>query len=218
MVPASLGCPSKCPRTPETGGTIGLEQSFGIFSGGRAISENLALDRELILSAGKDDETVPLTEIKGITVPAIEWRSRLPEGEVAVDALSLAIPEDQHALFAKNLPDLLALIDRAETQLMPAAQAYSVRSPFRTMASRYRTQMGLDVPDIAARLLPVKSVAVTGGDPFFPQGTDVAFVMESETPELLFKALVKTISNKAVGAGAKPLKGGGGGYYARVRE
>ena len=190
----------------------GLEQSFGIFSGGRAISENLALDRELILSAGKDGTTVPLSEIKGITVPAIDWKSRLPEGEVAVDALSLSIPEDQHAVFAKNLPDLLALIDRAETQLMPAAQAYSVRSPFRTLATRYRAQMGLDVPAIAARLLPAKSVAITGGDPFFPQGTDVAFVMESDTPELLYLALLKTIQGKAAKAGAVVTVEKGDGY------
>ncbi len=189
-----------------------LEDSFGIFSGGRAISENLALDRELILSAGKDGQTVPLTEIKGITVPAIDWASRLPKGEVPVDALSLAIPEDQHALFAKNLPDLLALIDRAESQLIPAAQSYSVRSPFRTLATRYRVQMGLDVPAVAARLLPAKSVAITGGDPFFPQGTDVAFVMESDTPELLYTALLKTVQAKAAKVGAAATEREGDGY------
>ncbi|MGJ8643918.1 MAG: hypothetical protein ACSHX9_10955 [Luteolibacter sp.] len=191
-----------------------LEDTFGIFSGGRAISENLALDRDLILSAGEDGKTVALSEIKGITVPAIDWSSRLPEDEVAVDALSLAIPEDQHAVFAKNLPDLLALIERGETQFVTSGQNYSVRNPFRTLATRYRKQMGMDVPAIAARLLPVKSVAITGGDPYFPQGTDVAFVMESDTPELLFKALLKTISAKAgkAGAEATDLEGEGFDY------
>ncbi len=189
-----------------------LEDSFGIFSGGRAISENLALDRELILSAGKDGETIPLKEIKGITVPAIDWASRLSKGEVPVDALSLAIPDDQHAVFAKSLPDLLALIERAEKQLMPAAQAYSVRSPFRTLATRYRVQMGLDVPTVAARLLPAKSVAITGGDPFFPQGTDVTFVMESDTPEVLYTALLKIIQSKAAKAGAAATEREGDGY------
>ncbi len=189
-----------------------LEDSFGIFSGGRAISENLALDRELILSAGKDGETIPLTEIKGITVPAIDWKLRLPEGDAGVDALSLAIPEDQHAAFAKSLPDLLALIERAEKQFIPAAQAYSVRSPFRTLATRYRVQMGLDVPTVGARLLPAKSVAITGGDPFFPQGTDVAFVMESDTPEVLYTALLKIIQSKAAKVGAAETERDGDGY------
>lgn len=191
-----------------------LEDTFGIFSGGRAISENLALDRDLIISAGEEGKTVVLSEIKGITVPAIDWSSRLPEDEVEVDALSLAIPEDQHAIFVRNLPDLLALIERGETQFASSGQNYSVRNPFRTLATRYRKQMGLDVPAIAARLLPVKSIAITGGDPYFPQGTDVAFLMESDTPELLYKALLKTISAKAgkVGAETMGLEGEGFDY------
>lgn len=183
-----------------------LSDSFAIFSGGRAISENLALDRELILAAGKDGQGVVLSEIKGVTVAAIDWAGRLPEKEVPVDELSLALPEDQHAVFAKSLPELLEWIERMETQLMPTAQAYSVRSPFRRLASRYQKQMGLDVPALAARLLPAKSVAITGGDPFFPQGTDVAFVMESGNSDLLFKALLKLIEAKASKAGAAPVE------------
>jgi len=183
-----------------------LNASFEIFSGGRAISENLALDRELILAEDKDGKTVQLSEIKGVTVEAINWSSRLPENEVLVDALSLAVPENQHALFAKSLPDLLALIERAETELIPAAQSYSVRNPFRKLANRYKKQIGLDVATVAARLLPAKSVAVTGGDPFFPMGSDVAILMETDTPKLLFEALVKVIAVKASAAGASEME------------
>ncbi len=181
-----------------------LTDTFGIFSGGRAISENLALDREMIIAAGDDKaEEVPLDQIKGVTVEAINWSGRLPKEEVAVDALSLAIPEDQHALFAAGLSELLGLIDRLETEITPAMQEFSVRDPFRRLASRYRAQLGLDGPDFAARLLPVKSVAVTGGDPFFPLGSDVAVVFESGNPGLLYQALLKAIEVKAAAAGAE---------------
>jgi hypothetical protein len=188
---------------PEVGGSD-LSDSFGFFSGGRAVSENLALDRELILSAGKDGKTVPLSEIEGVTVPPIDWKSRLPEGEVEVDKLSLFIPEDQHAVFAKSLPDLLALIERGEDELMPSAQAYSVRNPFRKLASRYQKQMGLDVPAMAARLIPVESLAITGGDAYFPLGTDVAVIFYSENPDAVYRALMTTIMAKAHAAGADP--------------
>lgn len=179
-----------------------LSDTFAIFSGGRAISENLAMDRDLILANDKDGKTVPLSEIVGVTVKAIDWSSKMPKDEVKVDSLSLSIPEDQHALFAKSLPDLLALIDRTEKELIPSAQAYSVRNPFRQLATRYKKQMGLDVADVAARLLPAKNVAVTGGDPFFPLGSDIAFVIESDSPELLYKALLTVIESKASTAGA----------------
>ncbi len=183
-----------------------LADTFGMFSGGRAIAENLALDRELIIAAGDDKaEDVPLDQINGVTVEAIDWSGRLPKEEVAVDALSLAIPEDKHALFAAGLPELLGLIDTLETEITPAMQEFSVRDPFRRLASRYRAQLGLDGPDFAARLLPVKSVAVTGGDPFFPLGSDVAVVFESGNPELLYQALLKAIEVKAAAAGAEEM-------------
>lgn len=186
-----------------------LATTFGIFSGGRAISENLALDRELILAAG-DDKTaeVPLDEIKGVTVAAIDWSGRLPKEKITVDALSLAIPEDQHALFATGLPVLLDLIDKLETEITPAMQEFSVRGPFRRLASRYRAQLGLDGPDFAARLLPVKSVAITGGDPFFPLGSDIAVVFESGNPGLLYQALLAGIETKAAAAGATEVEPG----------
>lgn len=183
-----------------------LVDSFGIFSGGRAISENLALDRELILATGKLGPNVPLSEIQGVTVAAIDWTSRLPKGEVEVDRLAMSVPEDQHAVFVKGLPELLRLTTRLEGQLMPSIQAYSVRSPFRTLATRYRVQMGLDVPDFVVDFLPTQRVALTGGDPFFPQGTDVAMLIESKTSELLYTGLLALITEKAEKAGAKELK------------
>jgi hypothetical protein len=187
----------------------GLDDTFAIFSGGRAISENLALDRDLIIAAGEDKVLeVPLSQIKGVTVEAIDWSGRLPKEEVAVDSLSLAIPADQHALFAAGMPALLELVEKLETEITPAMQEFSVRGPFRRMASRYRAQLGLDGPDFAARLLPVKSVAITGGDPFFPLGSDVAVVFESGSPELLYQALLKGIEMKAAAAGATAVETG----------
>ncbi len=190
------------PGSNDRGRDDGLAATFGIFGGGRAISENLALDRELIVGPDDGKERIPLAEIVGITVPAIDWTTRLPAEPVPLDALAAAVPADQHAVFAKNLPDLLALMERLESDLPPLAQDYSVRSPYRRLLAKYRAQMGLDFPPVAARLLPVKSVALTGGDPFLPLGSDVAMVFESASPDLLYQALLRGIAAKAAAAGA----------------
>jgi len=195
-----------------------LSESFNIFSGGRAISENLALDRELILATGGVGGTVPISEIQGVTVAAIDWTSRLPEAEIKIDVLAMSVPEDQHAVFVKGLPELLRLTDRLEGDLLPSAQAFSVRSPFRKLVSRYRSQMGLDVPDFAVNFLPAQSVALTGGDPFFPQGTDIALLIESQTPELLYTGLLAVITEKAGKAGAEELETAGDDYAYRAFE
>ncbi|NWK57226.1 hypothetical protein HW115_16505 [Verrucomicrobiaceae bacterium N1E253] len=183
-----------------------LDDTFAIFSGGRAISENLALDRDLILATSKDKPDVEIKTIKGVTVKAIDWTDKLPSDPVSVDPLSHYIPIDQHALFVPSINDLFKLIDHIERDGAPVIQSFTVRNPFRTLPSRYRRQMGLDVPDMAAKLLPIQSVAVTGGDPFFPMGSDVAVLFESDKPELLFQSLSKTIELKAKQHQAKSLK------------
>lgn len=179
-----------------------LLRTFDLFTGSRAISENLALDRELILGAVKNGKRYKIDEIKGVTVKAIDWTGRLPAEEITIDSLSLALPHDQHAAFFPSLDSLFDLADRLETQGAPVLQSFSLRSPYRSLATRYRTQLGLDLPDVAAKLLPIKSVAITGGDPFFPTGTDVAVLLETEKPEVLYQRLLKGIKLKAAQRGA----------------
>ena len=153
-------------RTSMPPGSQGLEPTLEIFNGGQAISENLALDRDIIMggSADEDVKELSIAEIPGVTVKAIDWKSRLPKEEVAVDVLASSIPADQHALFAPSLPGLLELLKRVDGDWMPLLQSVSVRNPYRSVIARYRAQMGLDFPDLTARLLPVRSVAITGGD------------------------------------------------------
>src|SRR5690625_2983209 len=81
-------------RSPRLFRRRNLSESFDIISGARAVSENLALDRELILADFGTEETIPVSEIKGITTAAIDWSSRLPDEEVPVDRLAMFLPED----------------------------------------------------------------------------------------------------------------------------
>ncbi|MGI9244241.1 MAG: hypothetical protein ACR2RV_25810 [Verrucomicrobiales bacterium] len=156
-----------------------LSRSFAMFSGGRAIAENLALDRELILGRQGDAGDVPLAEIDGISVRAIEWKDRLPAEPVVVDALATALPLDQHALFVPSVDQLFRLIDLIEQEGAPVIGTFDVRNPFRELPSRYMARLGLDEREIMAKL-PIRSLAITGGDPFFPSGTDVAVLIEIE--------------------------------------
>ena len=98
---------------------------------------------------------------------AIPWDERLPEGKIAVDALSKRVPEDQYLMVLPSLQNLFALMDKVEETGTPILQSFSVGDQYRELPSRYRRQMGLDLPDFLARVLPVKTVAATGGIHFF---------------------------------------------------
>jgi hypothetical protein len=180
-----------------------LDDTFTTLSGGRALAENMALDRELILGTGGEGRDVDLEKIKGVTVQAIPWDERLPEGEIAVDALSKRVPEDQYLMVLPSLQNLFALMDKVEETGTPILQSFSVGDQYRELPSRYRRQMGLDLPDFLARVLPVKTVAVTGGDPFFPTGSDVAVIFETEKVDFVFSSLKTAVTAKAKAAGAE---------------
>ena len=194
----------------ENGNRRDFGQTFTTLSGGRALAENLALDRDLILGRGEKDEEVLLSEIKGVTVESIPWEDWLPEGEIEVDVLAMRVPEDQHLMVVPGLKSLFELMERIEEAGAPFLQSLANGGEYRGLPGRYRSQMGLDLPDALARLMPVKSVAVTGGDPFFPTGSDVAVILETDKVDFVYGTLKRTLEAKAKRAGAKSVVDGNG--------
>lgn len=191
------------------GRTWEFDQTFTTMSGGRALAENMALDRELILGESKGKPDVELSSIRGVTVEPIPWAERMPEGEIKVDELSMRVPEDQHFMVVPSLKHLLALMDKVEEDGTPLIDSFSVGGQYRELPTRYREQMGLDLPDVLARMLPVKKVAVTGGDPFFPTGSDVAVILETGKPDFVYSSIKPVIDAKAKAAGATKVEGAG---------
>ncbi|HEX5498743.1 MAG TPA: hypothetical protein VFX03_05930, partial [Thermomicrobiales bacterium] len=90
--------------------TRGVDDTFDLFTGGRAVRENLQLDRELRIAA-KGDEMVDVAAIKGITIAEIDWKPLLADAQPALDPLASAIPADQHAVFFPSFAAALALSD-----------------------------------------------------------------------------------------------------------
>src|SRR4029079_6817369 len=92
-----------------------LDDTYALFYGGRAVSENLQLSRDLpvVRSTPVDDDTpVPVAGVDGITVAAMDWTAALNGESPELDALATSIPADQHAVFFPNLAALLTLAER----------------------------------------------------------------------------------------------------------
>lgn len=185
-----------------SGQRIDQNQLFSFFSGGQAIADNLALTRNLVVSdsAAESKKNVQLSTIQGVKTKAIQWQ---PQPDVTIDPLSLSVPYDQHILISPSLAHLDRLITLLESDGSPLAQSFTVRNPFRQLPTRYKKQMGLDFSLAKAAILPVKSVALTGSDPFFPTGTDLAVILESDKPQILYQLLHAALTTKAKSHSAK---------------
>ncbi len=172
----------------------GPDDTYALLSGGRALSENLQLDRVLIerpggnAPAAADAKPVRLDTIPGITVAEIDWTARLAGKTPALDPLAKLIPADQHALFVPDLKaagTLLALERRWGGLPLLALAASSGED--QGVVARYEQQLGLaraDLATLAERGL-VSGLALTGSDPYFADGTDVAVLLQTDQPDAL---------------------------------
>lgn len=201
-------------RSGGGGDTSGLAETFAFFGGGRAVAENLALDRLLRDGDGAlAGPPVPMDSLPGIDVPACDWA--LPEGvQPVLDPLAAVVPADQHALFLPGPRALATLLERAE-QDGPALRSLlpGLVGEDGTLERRL-AQLGLARDTLPEALDPalVAGVALTGGDPCLSAGTDMALLLEARDAPALQAALLAHLAARAAGRpGLRSLGGTLGG-------
>ena len=195
-----------------------LEDTYALFSGGRALSENLQLDRALPPRDPRHEaEEVALSSLRGVTTQSINWKSKLDDAARSAerDPLAKLIPHDQHAVFFPTFDAMIALADEADRYGTLALHAVEPRSEDARVRYRYERQLGLSLTGLGRLVGPqvVKGVAVTGSDPYLRVGSDVAVLFEAKGDAAgLEKLLVaQTALGRAWNPGAQPVSGEAGG-------
>lgn len=180
--------------TAQFGGNFGrtdLDDTYALFSGGRALSENLSLERGIASPNDIGQMTTDLNSIEGITIAEIDWTKLIEGKKPALDPLAKQIPADQHVVFFPNFAAFVRAVDELKGNSAPILRVTEPRAEDARSVARYEKQLGVPLT-AAARLLGgqvVKSVALTGGDPYFRVGTDVAFLFETDKPAVLKEML-----------------------------
>ncbi|MGC3970898.1 MAG: hypothetical protein QM775_27265 [Pirellulales bacterium] len=186
-----------------------FDDTFSLFSGNRAVSENLQLDR--VLPAARADESpVKLDTVQGITIDEIDWSKYLAGKNPKLDALAKYIPADQHVLFFPNFAAAMRLADEAEAQGTPLLEMAEPQSQDADVVGRYQRQLGLKTTALGRMLGPsiIKSMALTGGDPYFRIGTDLALVFEAYDLTTLKTALAGQVTLNTTGEAGLTLTSG----------
>jgi hypothetical protein len=163
-----------------------ISQTLGLFSGGRAISENLQLERELRVTR-KDEETIPVAELAGITVREYDWKQIIKDAAPEKDPLAQLIPHDQYALLFPSFASLIAMVDEAKKSGTPILRLVESLAQDAKTQQRYEQQLCLTMSIVARMLGPklVQSVVITGSDPYLRTGTDVAIIFQTKNIDTL---------------------------------
>jgi hypothetical protein len=171
-----------------------FDQTFGLMSGGRAISENLQLDRVLKPGAG-GEELVPLDSLPGISVAEIDWKPLIKGMQPATDRLAALVPADQHVVLFPSFSAFAEVGDRLAQQGTVVMRLAAPRTGDPRLMARYEDQLCLSLRGPGRIVGPqvIGSVALTGSDPYFQPGTDVALVFETAQPEMLKNLLLSQV-------------------------
>ncbi|TWT79462.1 hypothetical protein CA13_08630 [Planctomycetes bacterium CA13] len=177
----------------------GIDDTIQLVSGGRAVSENLQLDRELAGADSANDELQDLADVEGITVREINWTRRLSKEPTELDPLAAIIPHDQYAVFVPSFTKLTQIIDRSSELARPIVQWFEPQSQTTNVLGFYQDQLGLPLDALTRQVgeALIDEVVVTGSDPYFRTGTDVAVLMQTSQPALLHQALLAQVALQA---------------------
>jgi hypothetical protein len=207
-----LGRPDENPRNVPgafNGRGDSVERSYALMSGGRAISENLQLDR-MLPQAQDDQATVPLDSIPGITVRAFDWKPLVKDANPERDPLAALIPDDQYALLFPSFEAFVNLADHVGEEGAAVLRAASPRSEDALVRQRYERQLGLALNQASRLLGPamVDGIALTGADPYLRTGADLAVLFQTKDPAALRAAIAAQVAASASSDHeAKPVQG-----------
>ena len=137
-----------------------------------------------------------IDSLRGITIDEIDWKPLIKDAKPELDPLANKLPADQHVVFFPTFQAALAVADETKQHDTPVLRLAQPRSEDAGVVERYQRQLGLPLSTLARLLGPslVKSVALTGSDPSFPLGTDVAVLLETPQPATLANLLLGRIA------------------------
>lgn len=179
-----------------------IERTFGMFSGGRALEENLQLDFLLRIDDATGTVSDPLAafvhhlshanvsigEITPLTVEEIDWEPLLKDrAEPAKDHLASHLPHDNLSILLPSFGDMVRLVDRAEELGNPLADLYARRAENQETRARVERQLALPLDQFARLIGPalISEVAVTLDDPYLRDGTGIAILFRTSRPDAL---------------------------------
>lgn len=190
------------------GPRMGVAETYDLLSGGRALSENLQLDRTLDVrgdgSVGGGSADVSIDSIAALQTREINFKALRKDPNPATDALAAFIPADQHAVFFRDFNSMVAVLEAADRGATPVLQLFEMRASNSGAMDRYRRQLCLEVSEFAKMFGSevISSVAFTGGDPWLRMGSDISILFEARNANAIQLVIMSRFRSAQVAGAA----------------
>ena len=143
--------------------------------------------------------------LKASPYKQIDWSPLNEDANPQRDALARYVPVDQHVAFFSSFDAAVRVADEFRQNGRWILSLAEPTSQSAEVIDFYQRQMGLTLDGLSRALGPAlaQSVAVTGSDPYFRTGTDVAVLFETPNPALLEQILLGQVRQMVSSAGLK---------------
>jgi hypothetical protein len=173
---------------------------YEVTTGASAITESLALERLRDPKFRRDAEerSIPIEKVRGIDIDEHPWRKMMGDKRPEPETLARLVPHDNYYVHFKSIAKFLEagdLLDQWGTTLLRAVEP---NSKDHRLKQRLEQQLCLKSTGLARLFGPavVKSIAVTGSDPYLREGTDVTILFNLANKDL-FQAGVAPVLAEA---------------------
>jgi len=182
---------------------------YDITTGTTAIAETLALDRMRNPAKNADPEarTLDVATLPAIDIKEHDWVTMMGDKKPAPEHLAGFVPHDNYYLHFKHFGKFLELMDLANELGATIGRSLSVQSKEAYFKERIERQLCLKSTGLGKLLGPalIKSLAVTGSDPYVREGSDLTFLFQT-TNKTLFLAGLEPHLKEARASWGKDLK------------
>ncbi|HEX5271388.1 MAG TPA: hypothetical protein VFW33_12905, partial [Gemmataceae bacterium] len=189
---------------------------YEMTTGATALSESLALRRLLAQgTADRGPRTIDVHKLPGVTVPEHPWGRMTAGNKPEPEPLAGLVPHDQYYLTFRSAAALVSFADLLDEWGGLVVSAFEVRGRDYRLRQRYEKQLCLDGAALARTLDPLllRGVAVTGGDPYLRQGSDLTVIFHVSDRKAMLAALAPFVekARKEFGAALRETKEDYGG-------
>ncbi len=165
---------------------------YEITTGAAAIAESLALHRLRNTDfRDKGQRTIDIGKIQGIDIAEHPWVKMMGKNKPAPEPLAKLVPQDNYYLHFKNIAKFLEAGDLMDQWGTSLSRAFEVNSRDNYLKDRLEKQLCLRSGQLARVFGPtvVKSLAITGSDPYLREGTDLTVIFHVKGKNVFLAAV-----------------------------
>ncbi|UCC21617.1 MAG: hypothetical protein JSW23_07305 [Planctomycetota bacterium] len=174
---------------------------YAMTTGALAIQESLQLEEMTGREAVPMESTVPVNSLEGPNIKSHPFDEMIQGRDFKMFPVARLIPYDNYYCHFTSISKEIAARDLIKQWGTSLLRAMSVSARDADLPSRYQDQLCIDISTLTRLFgeLVIGEVAITGGDPFLREGSDVAIIIQVKN-RMVFNGMMKSYADKALKA------------------